>query len=241
MPTLTAPTTAVGPRDAWLRGETIHLHGADCSAELAGRLLASEGVRSVILDRPRNETLIHLQSDAAEDADLQMAKVGALVSQQQAALAATHQRLEAPAEIVCWLDAENGVDSYFRAPVMATGWKRLAYLTGAAVTFALAAVGAVLPGLPTTPFLLLTSYCLLRSSRPLHDRLLRSRVFGGLLRDWHTHRGVRPGVKTKSLAVMAVVVGATVLLSGLPGRALFGIVGCSMIGVVCICRLRVIR
>ncbi|TWT88644.1 Inner membrane protein YbaN [Pseudobythopirellula maris] len=151
---------------------------------------------------------------------------------------------EDPPEVLCWTDPKTGMEQYFRAPEMAVGWRRWLYLAGAAVTFVLAMIGVVMPGLPTTPFLLLTSYCLLRSSRELHETLLRSRTFGGLLRDWRLYRAVRRGVKTKSLVTMLLVVGASVVLmalAGLPARAFYGVVGGSMIGVCFILRLRVIR
>ncbi|MEM1304385.1 MAG: YbaN family protein [Planctomycetota bacterium] len=214
------------------------LSGGDSdAAALAGRLLTTDEVRSVTINRRASAATVQLRDASAGDATI--AGITSLVAGAHASLTRSTDRIAAP-DILCWRDNERHVDSYFRAPEMATGWRRWMHLAGAAITFALAAIGVVLPGLPTTPFLLLTSYCLLRSSRRLHTRLLRSRVFGPLLRDWHTHRGVRPGVKTKSLAVLIAVVGATVLLSGLPARALVGIVACSMIGVVCICRLRVI-
>lgn len=239
----TCPPLATEPRatEAWCEGGVVRLRGAGTGPELAGRLLASEGVRAVIVDRGRAEATIHLARNRQAPSESLLEELASLAVDQQAALKRTTQRLNGRSDIVCWLDQRRGLDSYFRAPQMATGWKRALYLLGAAVTFGLAVLGVLLPGVPTTPFLLLTSYCLIRSSRRLHDRLLRSKVFGGLLRDWHTHRGVRPGVKTKSLAVMALVVGATVLLSGLQARALLGVMACSLIGVLMILRLRVIR
>ena len=208
------------------------------AATIAGRLLTSHEVRSVTIDRRQAAATVQLRAATSNGDDL--TTLSALVDGTNTGLAATTKQITAP-EILCWRDSAQQLDSYFRAPKMARGVKRWLYLAGAAVTFLFAMVGVLLPGIPTTPFLLLTSYCLLRSSRRLHDRLLRSKIFGRLLRDWHTHRGVRPGVKTKSLAIMVLVVGATVLFSGFPARALYGIVACSMIGVWCICRLRVIR
>lgn len=114
------------------------------------------------------------------------------------------------------------------------------YLSGAAATFGLAILGAVLPGLPTTPFLLLTSYCLVRTSPTLHRRLLASPVFGTLLRDWQKHRGVRPGVKTKSIVFMLLVVGASLAWGSLPPLAMMAVATLAMIGVAVVMGLKVI-
>ncbi|MGH9673009.1 MAG: YbaN family protein, partial [Bryobacteraceae bacterium] len=70
----------------------------------------------------------------------------------------------------------------------------------AAVSFALAALGVFLPGLPSTPFLLVTSYFLVRSSPSLHARLRRSRRFGPLLDNWERHRALTRRTKRISLA-----------------------------------------
>lgn len=113
-------------------------------------------------------------------------------------------------------------------------------LVGAGVTFTLAVFGAVLPGLPTTPFLLLTSYCLLRVSPSLNRRLLRMPVFGPMLADWQTRRGVRPGVKTKAIGLIVVVVAATLWLSPLPLLAKAGVAILAAGGVAMVASLRVL-
>ena len=91
-------------------------------------------------------------------------------------------------------------------PELATGWKRLLYLTLAGVFFTLGALGAVIPGLPATPFLLLTSYFLLRSSPEQNDRLLKSRLVGPLLADWQERGGVRASVKWKAIIIVLVAI-----------------------------------
>ena len=52
----------------------------------------------------------------------------------------------------------------------------------------LGAIGAVLPLLPTTPFVLVAAWCFARSSPRLHRWLLESRLFGPMLRDWEENR-----------------------------------------------------
>jgi uncharacterized membrane protein YbaN (DUF454 family) len=76
-------------------------------------------------------------------------------------------------------------------------------------------LGAVLPVLPTTPFLLLTSACLLRSSRRWHARLRSSRVFGALIRDWEEHRAISRPVRWTALTVLAAVAGYGLLVAAL--------------------------
>ena len=66
----------------------------------------------------------------------------------------------------------------------------------------LAILGAFLPLLPTTPFVLLASACLARSSPRLHARLRSSRLLGTLLTDYETGRGVPMRAKLIALALM---------------------------------------
>ncbi|OWK38022.1 hypothetical protein FRUB_07142 [Fimbriiglobus ruber] len=71
----------------------------------------------------------------------------------------------------------------------------------------MAYLGALLPGLPTTPWVLLASYCFGKSSPRLQRWLKRSPFFGKLIRDWEEHGGIRRNVKI--LAVCMVCVACT--------------------------------
>jgi uncharacterized membrane protein YbaN (DUF454 family) len=70
------------------------------------------------------------------------------------------------------------------------------------VFLCLAALGIVVPVLPTTPFVLLAAACYLRASTRLHDRLLRSRTFGPTILAWQEHRAIPP--RAKALAIVMV-------------------------------------
>lgn len=107
------------------------------------------------------------------------------------------------------------------------GWHRSLFAALGGLFVCLGAVGVVIPGIPTTPFVLVASYFLLRSSPSLHRRLLESRAFGPLLRDWQEHRGLRRGVKRKALACCGVMVGLSIAFGGLswPGRVLVAAAG----------------
>ena len=107
----------------------------------------------------------------------------------------------------------------------------------AAGSLLLGLLGIVLPGLPTTPFVLLGSFFLVRSSTRLHDRLLASRVFGGVLRDWYVHRGLRPHVRARAVAVVALVVAISLIVARPPLPVVLGILILAACGLTVIWRL----
>lgn len=67
----------------------------------------------------------------------------------------------------------------------------------------LGGIGAALPLIPTTPFLLLAAWAASRSSPELHQWLYQHPRYGPLLRDWRDHRALRPRVKYLALLLMA--------------------------------------
>jgi len=126
-------------------------------------------------------------------------------------------------------------------PKVVVGIKRIYLLTMAGICFGLGCVGALLPGLPATPFLLLTSFFLLRSSPKLNARLRRSKMFGPILRDWEDRGGVRTNVKAKAVLVVAVSVGLTVYIGPPINWLRWLVVVLAVIGVVVIWRLPAAR
>jgi hypothetical protein len=91
------------------------------------------------------------------------------------------------------------------------GLLRAVLIAAGTLFLALAAVGVVVPGLPTTPFVLLAAACYLRSSRRLYSWLLAHRVFGRLIKDFQERRAIPRSAKIISVAAMAVMVGVSVL------------------------------
>jgi uncharacterized membrane protein YbaN (DUF454 family) len=105
---------------------------------------------------------------------------------------------------------------------------------------ALAALGVVLPLLPTTPFVLLASWCFARSSPRLQKWLRRSPLFGPLLRDWERDHGVRLHIKISAVAIVVLVVGASLLLGDIPAWARVVLVVLAAIGIAVVLRLRTV-
>lgn len=54
---------------------------------------------------------------------------------------------------------------------------KIIYLIVGLISFAIGVVGVVLPIIPTTPFMLLTSFCLLKSSDRLNERFQQTKFY----------------------------------------------------------------
>ena len=93
--------------------------------------------------------------------------------------------------------------------------KSFLFVVAGWICVGLAVIGAVLPLLPTTPFLLLASYCCYNGSPRLHAWLHRSKSFGPTLDDWHHYRGIRKTLKYRAVAMVAAVVAVSFVLSSL--------------------------
>ena len=88
-------------------------------------------------------------------------------------------------------------------------WWLLAY-----ASLALGAIGIVLPGLPTVPFVLLSAFAAARGSQRLHARLLADRRFGPMIRDWQAQGAV--GRRAKWLATTMMSACAAVMFFTAP-------------------------
>lgn len=127
------------------------------------------------------------------------------------------------------------------AAVQVSGLRRVVYIAVAFAFLGLGFLGAFLPGLPTTPFLLLTSYFLVRSSPRLHAKVTRMPIVGRFLNDWREKRGIRPRVKLLAAVIVLAVLAASLSISLLPTAWKVVIAGLGAIGLTVIFRLPTIR
>ena len=75
----------------------------------------------------------------------------------------------------------------------------------------LAAVGVALPGIPTTPFLILAAACYIRSSQKLYDRLISNKTFGPYLKDYREGKGIPKKAKILAVSMIVLFVGSSVI------------------------------
>tara|TARA_Y100001970_G_scaffold288855_1_gene417424 strand:+ start:96300 stop:96728 length:429 start_codon:yes stop_codon:yes gene_type:complete len=76
---------------------------------------------------------------------------------------------------------------------------------------ALAAVGVALPGIPTTPFLILAAACYIRSSQKLYNWLINNKTFGPYLKDYREGKGIPKKAKILAISMIILFVGSSVI------------------------------
>lgn len=106
---------------------------------------------------------------------------------------------------------------------------RALWLLLGGIAVALAAIGLVLPVMPTVPFLLVATFAFARSSRRMHLWILRHPIYGPPIRDWRAHGRIARRIKVLACASMATGFGIALLL-GLPAWVL-AVQGAAMVTV----------
>lgn len=87
------------------------------------------------------------------------------------------------------------------------------YLTIGIICFALGAIGAVLPILPTTPFLLVSAYCFAKSSKRVHDWFISTSLYKKHLDSFVKERAMSLKTKTIILASASIMLAFPLFLS----------------------------
>lgn len=81
--------------------------------------------------------------------------------------------------------------------------KKIALLTLGHLFLTLGIIGAFLPILPTTPFLLLAAYFYSKSNKKIHHWMLEHKYLGPPLKDWQQNGVI--GMKAKIIATMMIL------------------------------------
>ena len=113
---------------------------------------------------------------------------------------------------------------------------RIILLIAGVIAVVLGAIGVFVPGLPTTPLVLLASWCFYRSSPRLQVWLLQS-FLGRYIREYQTKGGVTTRKRVYIILLMATMVAISTIffISSLPIRIIVwsaGLIGCIVVGFV---------
>lgn len=90
---------------------------------------------------------------------------------------------------------------------MSQRFMRHALFVAGTVCLIVGVIGAFVPVLPTTPFLLLAAACYLRSSPRAHRWLINSRFPGIYIRHYQSGRGLPLGMKFVTIALLWLTIG----------------------------------
>lgn len=97
------------------------------------------------------------------------------------------------------------------------------------VSLSFGVVGLFLPIWPTTPFLLLSSYCYLRGSSRMYDWLNNHPLLGNYIRNYLVRGGITRRDRNVALAFLWVTLGASMYLSAsLHLRVFLALVGAAV-------------
>ncbi len=109
--------------------------------------------------------------------------------------------------------------------------KRLLFVVFGVICVLLGAAGTVVPGLPTTPFLLLASWLFYRSSPKLRNKLLHSWL-GKYIRDYEKNKGITLRKKCFIILFMTAMCTLSIVcfIESLTVQIVVGVVG--LIGAV---------
>jgi uncharacterized membrane protein YbaN (DUF454 family) len=98
-------------------------------------------------------------------------------------------------------------------------------------------VGILLPGVPTTIFLIVAAWCFIRSSERAHAWLLQHRILGPYVRDFLSGKGMPLSSKVVALTMMWLACGtsAWLFVNSTWGKAV--VLTCAAIGTVAVLRV----
>lgn len=80
------------------------------------------------------------------------------------------------------------------------------YIVLGTLSLILGLIGIIVPGLPATPFMLLTAWLYLRGSDKLYNRLIKHKHLGKYIDDFRSGKGMTMWFKLGSLFLMIIMV-----------------------------------
>lgn len=88
---------------------------------------------------------------------------------------------------------------------------RIVLWTCGSIALLLGIIGIVVPGLPTTPFVLVAAACYARASEPFYRWLVRNPTFGPLIIEWRRHRSIPHRIKWLAISLMSLTISISIL------------------------------
>ena len=101
-------------------------------------------------------------------------------------------------------------------------------------------IGIIVPGLPTTPFLLISAGCFIRSSDRLYKSLLNNKIFGKYISDWYEKKGMTLKSKISAITMMLIMITVSVVFLINNLHIKIAVIAAGLIGLYFMGRIKVI-
>lgn len=111
--------------------------------------------------------------------------------------------------------------------------KKFLYMIAGYISVGLAAIGVVVPVLPTVPFLMLAACCFARSSEKLERWFRGTKLYKDNLEDFVAGRGMTRKAKCRIMFTVTLLMSIGFFMMGRKGI----VIGCAVLGIVWICHL----
>jgi uncharacterized membrane protein YbaN (DUF454 family) len=108
--------------------------------------------------------------------------------------------------------------------------RRAFYIGAGTLSLGLGIIGAFLPIMPTTVFVLIAAACYARGSDRLHGYLLAHRIFGPVIHDWRQYRAIPERARWVAIATIVVTMSTSALVVDVAWvRVLLALIAVSLI------------
>ncbi|MCF8178124.1 MAG: YbaN family protein [Sulfuritalea sp.] len=115
------------------------------------------------------------------------------------------------------MNEDKSTEDTFESALHPSLLVRMLLWTIGSLALVLGVIGIFLPGLPTTPFVLLAAACYARASEPFYRWLTGNPTFGPLIVEWRTHHSIPFRIKIVAITLMCLTISLSIwTFSGLP-------------------------
>ena len=90
--------------------------------------------------------------------------------------------------------------------------KKIILIITGTITLGLGIIGIILPIIPTTPFLLISSYCYVRSSKKLNQWLLNHRILGKYIYNYVEKKAIPKRAKITAIILICISIPITLII-----------------------------
>ncbi len=89
--------------------------------------------------------------------------------------------------------------------------KKVVFIILGSICVLLGAIGILVPGLPTTPFMLLAAWFYFRSSDKLYQKLINNKLLGKYICRYEKNKAISLRTKIYSIAIMWIMIAVSVI------------------------------